>query len=90
VRDNKGEVTHLIKKAREDLDKAEDTIKTIDKAAKSIDKTSQSIDRAVDLQSQNLDDLINSMTKTTEELQIFLQEVKTKPWSLFYKEGKGE
>jgi hypothetical protein len=30
------------------------------------------------------------MTKTTEELQIFLQEVKTKPWSFFYKEGKGE
>ncbi|MGQ9570767.1 MAG: hypothetical protein ACUVUQ_07995 [Thermodesulfovibrionales bacterium] len=83
VRGNKGEVTHLIKKAREDLDRAEDTIKTIDKAAKSID-------RAVDLQSQNLDDLINSMTKTTEELQIFLQEIKTKPWSLFYKEGKGE
>lgn len=90
VRGNKGEVTYLIKKAREDLDKAADTIKTIEKAAKSIDKTSQSIDRAVDLQSQNLDALVNSMTKTTEELQIFLQEVKTKPWSFFYKEGKGE
>lgn len=90
VRGNKGEVTHLIKKAREDLDKAENTIKTFEKAAKSIDKTSQSIDRAVDLQSQNLDDLINSMTKTTEELQFFLQEIKTKPWSLFYKEGEGE
>ena len=90
VRGNKGEVTHLIKKAREDLDRAGDTIKTIEKAAKSIDKTSQSIDRAVDLQSQNLDDLVNSMTKTTEELQIFLQEVKTKPWSFFYKEGKGD
>lgn len=83
VRVNKGDVTQLIKKAREDLDRAGETIKTIDKAAKSID-------RAVDLQSQNLDDLINSMTKTTEELQIFLQEIKTKPWSLFYKEGKGE
>lgn len=90
VRGNKGDVTHLIKKAREDLDRAGDTIKTIEKAAKSIDKTSQSIDRAVDLQSQNLDDLVNSMTKTTEELQFFLQEVKTKPWSFFYKEGKGE
>jgi ABC-type transporter Mla subunit MlaD len=90
VRGNKEEVTHLIKKAREDLDRAGDTIKTIEKAAKSIDKTSQSIDRAVDLQSQNLDDLINSMSKTTEELQIFLQEVKTKPWSFFYKEGKGD
>lgn len=90
VSGNKGEVTHLIKKAREDLDRAGDTIKTIEKTAKSIDKTSQSIDRAVDLQSQNLDDLVNSMTKTTEELQIFLQEVKTKPWSFFYKEGKGD
>jgi phospholipid/cholesterol/gamma-HCH transport system substrate-binding protein len=90
VRDNKGEVSHMIKKAREDLDRAEDTIKTIDKTAKSIDKTSQSIDRAVDLQSQNLDDLINSMTKTTEELQIFVQEMKAKPWSLFYKEGAKE
>src|SRR3972149_3776202 len=90
VRGNKGDVTHLIKKAREDLDRAGDTIKTIEKAAKSIDKTSQSIDRAVDLQSQNLDDFVNSISKTTEELQIFLQEVKTKPWSFFYKEGKGD
>lgn len=90
VKDNKGEVTHLIKKAREDLDKAGDTIKTIEEAAKSIDRTSQSINRVIDLQSHNLDDLLNSMAKTTEELQTFLQEIKNKPWSFFYKESKGE
>lgn len=90
VRGNKAEVTNIVKKAREDLDRAGDTIKTIEKAAKSIDKTSKTIDRAVDLQSKNLDELINSMEKTTEELQILVQEIKTKPWSLFYKEGKGE
>jgi len=90
VRDNKGEVSQLIKRAREDLDRAGDTIKTIEEAAKSIDRTSQSMNKVIDLQSQNLDGLLNSMTKTTEELQIFLQEIKNKPWSLFYKEGKGE
>jgi len=30
------------------------------------------------------------MTKTTEELQEMLQEIKNKPWSIIYKEKRGE
>ncbi|MEW6108373.1 MAG: MlaD family protein [Nitrospirota bacterium] len=85
VRGNKGEITQLIKKAREDLDRAGDMINSIEKAAKSVDRT-------VDIQSQNLDNLLNTMTRTTEDLQEVLQEIKNKPWSLIYREGqkKGE
>lgn len=83
VHDNKGEVGTLIKKAREDLDKAGDMIKSIDKASKSVDK-------AVEFQSQNLDKLLGSMTQTTEDLKEVIQEIKAKPWSFIYKEGKGE
>ncbi len=83
VKDNKGEVAQLIKKAREDLDKAGDMIK-------SIEKTSSSVDRAVTVQSRNLDNLFGTLTKASEDLQDVLQELKSKPWSVLYKEGKGE
>lgn len=90
LKGNKGEVSQLLKKAREDIEKAGDMIKSIESTAKSVDKTSKSVDRAVDNQSRNLDHLINSMTRTTEELQDLLQEIKNKPWSIIYKEKKGE
>jgi phospholipid/cholesterol/gamma-HCH transport system substrate-binding protein len=83
LKSNKGDVSQLLKKAREDIEKAGDMIK-------SIEKTSKSVDRAVDHQSKNIDHLVNSMTRTTEELQELLQEIKNKPWSLIYKEKKGE
>ena len=83
LKSNKGDVSQLLKKAREDIEKAGDMIK-------SIEKTSKSVDRAVDHQSKNLDHLVNSMTRTTEELQDLLQEIKNKPWSIIYKEKKGE
>jgi phospholipid/cholesterol/gamma-HCH transport system substrate-binding protein len=83
VRDNKGEFTQVLKKAREALDKAEVMLK-------SLEKTAKTVDRAVDRQSQNLDALLNTMTRTTDELQDLIHEVKSKPWSVIYKEGKGE
>jgi phospholipid/cholesterol/gamma-HCH transport system substrate-binding protein len=86
IRGNKGEVSQLVKKAREDIEKAGEMIKSIDSTAKSVEKTSRSVDRAVDTQSRNLENLINTMTKTTEELQDLLQEIKHKPWGLLYKE----
>ena len=90
LKGNKGEVSQLLKKAREDIEKAGDMIRSIESTAKSVDKTSRSVDRAVDNQSRNLDHLINSMTRTTEEMQDLLQEIKNKPWSIIYKEKKGE
>ena len=83
VSNNKGEFTQVLKKAREALDKAEVMLKGIEKTAKTVD-------RAVDLQSQNLDALLNTMTRTTDELQDLIHDVKSKPWSVIYKEGKGE
>ena len=83
VKDNKGEIAQLIRKAREDLDKAGDMISSIDRTAKSVDS-------AVVTQSQNLDALLNTMTETTEELKDVLQELKAKPWSVLHQERKGE
>jgi phospholipid/cholesterol/gamma-HCH transport system substrate-binding protein len=90
VRDNKGEVSQMIKKAREDLEKAGEMIKSIEATAKSVEKTSKSADRVIEIQSQNLEILLNTMNKTTEDLQDFFQEIKNKPWSIIYKERKGK
>jgi ABC-type transporter Mla subunit MlaD len=90
VKVNKDEVSQLIKKAREDIDKAGEMIKSIESTAKSVDRTSKSVDRVIDLQSRNIENLINTMTNTTEELQELLQEIKHKPWSIIYKEKRGE
>ena len=90
VKGNKGEVSQMIKKAREDLEKAGEMIKSIEATAKSVEKTSKSADRAIELQSQNLEILLNTMNKTTEELQDLFQEIKNKPWSIIYKERKGK
>ncbi len=89
VKDNKGEITLLIKKAREDMDRAGEMIRAFEVTAKTVNKTSKSVDRAIDLQSQNLDNLLNAMTRTTEDLQDLLQEIKAKPWSVIYREGSG-
>ncbi len=88
VKGNKYEFSALIKKAREDLESAGSMIKALEETAKSVDKTSRSIDRTIDIQSQNIDTLFNTLTRTTEDLQDLLQEIKNKPWSIVYKEGK--
>jgi ABC-type transporter Mla subunit MlaD len=90
VKTNKGEVSEVIRSARKDLDKAGDTITHIEEAAKKIDAASGSAGKAIDEQSQNLDNLIYTMTKTTEDLRDVIQELRRKPWSIFYKEKKGE
>ncbi|MFI5295880.1 MAG: MlaD family protein [Thermodesulfovibrionales bacterium] len=90
VKTNKPEVAGLIKKAREDLDRAGEMIKSFESAAKSADKATRSVDRLVDRQAAGLGDLVDTVTRTAEDLQDLLQEVKQKPWSVVYKEGKGE
>jgi len=87
MKSNKGEVSHVIRKARESLEKAGDMIKAIEETAKTVDKTTKSIDKAVDVQSQNLDALFNTLTKTTEDMQDVLNEIKNKPWSVIYRES---
>jgi ABC-type transporter Mla subunit MlaD len=90
VRDNKGDVSQMIKKAREDLEKAGEMIRSIEATAKSVEKTSKSADKVIEIQSQNLEILLNTMNKTTEDLQDLFQEIKNKPWSIIYKERKGK
>ncbi len=90
VSTNKGEVTELIRRARKDLDKAGDTIARIEEAAKKIDAVSGSAGQAIDVLSQNLDNLISDLTKATEDLRDGIQEIRRKPWSILYKEKKGE
>lgn len=90
LHDNRADVSQLIKKAREDIEKAGEMIKSIEATAKSVEKTSKTVDKAVVVQSGNLESLISSMTSTTEDLQELLQEIKNKPWSIIYREKKGE
>jgi ABC-type transporter Mla subunit MlaD len=67
----------------------EETAKTLESTSKSADKTVKSIDKSIGLNSQNLNQLLNLLTRTTEDLQDMIQEIKAKPWSLIYKEGPG-
>lgn len=90
VKTNKPEVADLIKKARKDLDRAGDMIKSFEAAAKSVEKATGSADRAIERQAAGLGNLVDTVTRTAEDLQDLLQEVKQKPWSVVYKEGKGE
>ncbi len=90
VKTNKPEVAGLIKKAREDLDRAGEMIKSFESAARSVDKATASVDRLVDRQAAGLGNMVDAVTRTAEDLQELLQEVKQKPWSVVYKEGKGE
>jgi ABC-type transporter Mla subunit MlaD len=87
VKGNKGEVTQLIKKARENMEKASDMIRAFEETAKTVDKTAKSVDRTIDLQSQNVDVLLKTLTRTSEDLHDAMLEIKHKPWSVIYKEG---
>ena len=117
VRDNNGEITLTIQRAREvigktgetvekmrevigkaggsiersgDMIKAfEETAKTLESTSKSADKTVKSIDKSIGLNSQNLNQLLNLLTRTTEDLRDVIQEIKAKPWILIHKEGTG-
>lgn len=90
VGDNKAEVAQLIKRARESIEKAGKMIESIETTAKSVDSTMKTADRTIDLQSQNIDSLLSNLNRTTEDLRDVLHEVKSKPWSVVYKEGKGK
>ncbi|HEX8948872.1 MAG TPA: MlaD family protein, partial [Dissulfurispiraceae bacterium] len=88
VHENRGEFAELIKQARTDLEKASIMIQAIESAAKSVDRTSGVIGRTVETQSQNMDDLFSALTRTTEELQEVLKEIKHRPWRVLYREAK--
>ncbi|MBF0473297.1 MAG: MCE family protein [Nitrospirae bacterium] len=90
VKDSKGGINDILKKSSADLEKTGDMIKAIEQAANSVGKTSRSVDRAINAQNNNIDELLRSMTKTAENMQEVLQEFKHRPWSIIYKEGKGE
>lgn len=90
VGENRGDVALLIKRARENMEKAGDMIKTLDSTAKNINKTIGTADRTIDLQSQNIDALLTNMNRAAEDLRDVLHEVKNKPWSMIYKEKRGE
>lgn len=87
VKGNKGEVTELIRKARENMDKANDMLKAFEETAKTVDRTAKSVDRTISHQSQNVDVLLKTLTRTTEDLHDAMLEIKHKPWSVIYKEG---
>jgi ABC-type transporter Mla subunit MlaD len=89
--DKAGDMITSIEKTAESLEEAVDMQSlNLDNLLNNMTETTKSVDRAVDIQSQNLDNLLNTMTKTTEDLREVMQEIKNKPWSVLYKEGKNE
>lgn len=88
--ENKKEMAGLLSKSRETIRQAGDAVKAIEQTAQKVGKTTDTIDNAVNLQSDNLSSLLTSLTETTEDLKETLQEIKNKPWSVIYKEGKKE
>lgn len=90
VKDSKGGISGLLSKASETIEKAGNMVTTIEETARSVDKTSQSLEGAVKLQSQNLTGLLDTLAETIEDMQEVLQEIKNKPWSVIYKEGKAK
>lgn len=91
IRDNKGEVALVIKNAKESLDKAKSLITTLEDTTKTIGTTTKTVGRSIDQQAQNIDNLLTTLTSTTEDLQELMQEIKNKPWTILYKgETKGE
>ncbi len=90
VKDNRTEIAQFIKRAREGVEKAVNMVRTIEEAAKNANMTIKSADRAIDRQSQNLDNLLTTLNRTTEDLRDALHEIKSKPWSFVYKEERGK
>lgn len=88
--ENKGEMNELIRKSRETIKQAGEAVKAIEQTAVKVGNATDSIDNTVSLQSENLSNLLTSLTETTEDLKETLQEIKNKPWSVIYKEGKKE
>ena len=83
VKDTRAEVSPFIKKARGSLEAA-------DKMISAIDVTAKSADRAINRQSLNLDKLLHTLNRTTEDLRDALHEIKSKPWSVIYKGEPGK
>ncbi len=68
----------------------EETARTLGSTSKSADKAVRSIDKSIDLNSQSLSNLLELLTKTTEDLRDVIQEIRAKPWILIRKEGIGK
>ena len=90
VKSSKVEINDILKKSSVDLEKTGHMIKAVEDAAKSIGQTSTSVDKTLNAQNHNIDVLLRSLTKTAEGLKDVMLELKHKPYSLIYKEGKGD
>lgn len=89
MKENKGEAAHLLKKAKDGIEKANVMMKAIEDAASDVGKTSKSVGSAVDQQSKNIEALIITLQKTSEDLRDVVHEIKNKPWSIIYRERSG-
>jgi ABC-type transporter Mla subunit MlaD len=89
LKDNRGGISELIEGAKETIEKAGNMALAFQDAAKSVKGTSDTLEGAVDLQSRNITNLLTALSEATEDLQEVLQEIKNKPWSVLYREGKG-
>ena len=59
-----------------------------DKNKKEVGNILKNTNTAIVSSSSNIDNVLHSLNRTAEELRDVLQEVKNKPWSVVYKEGK--
>ena len=92
AKDTRAEVPPLVKKARDGIEKAESMIVAIEESAKAAHTTIKNADKTIDRQSLNMDVLLHTLNRATEDLRDALHEIRSKPWGLIYQEeqGKGE
>ncbi|MBF0330095.1 MAG: MCE family protein [Nitrospirae bacterium] len=89
IKETKGDATNLLKKAKDGIDKANVMMKAIENAASDVGKTSKAVGVSVDQQSKNIEALILTLQKTSEDLRDVMHEIKNKPWSIIHKERSG-
>jgi ABC-type transporter Mla subunit MlaD len=90
VKETRSDLSPLLKRAREGVEKAGEMIRTLDETAKGAHATFRTADKAISRQSQNLDILLLTLNRTTEDLRETLHELKSKPWGVVYKEEQGK
>lgn len=99
-----GDARSAINEAETMMNAIENTAKTFEKTAgtlettassvvdttETVKKITDSVGEAVEFQSENVTNLLITLTETTEDLREFLQEMKNKPWSILYKEAEAK
>ncbi|MCX8070616.1 MAG: MlaD family protein [Thermodesulfovibrionales bacterium] len=88
IDDNRDGIKEIVSKARDDLIALEKLIAHLEISAKTLNKTFNSADNLLQRQNQNLDELIENIILTIDNLNDAITEFNQKPWRLIYKDKR--